>query len=34
MSIPADYFLSIYVKSEKMPEILEKYKLEPTNYER
>ena len=29
MTIPVDYFISIYVGIEKMPKILEKYKLEP-----
>jgi hypothetical protein len=32
METPIDYFLFIYVKSEGMPGILEKYKLEPMNY--
>ena len=32
MEIPVDYFLFIHVKSERMSEILEKYKLEPMDY--
>ena len=29
MTLPVDYFLSVQVDSEKMPPILEKYRLEP-----
>jgi hypothetical protein len=29
MELPVDYFLFIYVESEKMPPILEKYHLSP-----